>query len=93
MTEGGETADTLAQGELERGHRGELVSHAQYLERLRAARIEDVVAFAETVDKSDGRGSVGRCRSSLHCQPLYPMTTSGSQAPECSNCAVSVSDR
>jgi len=66
MTEGGEAADTLAQGELERRHRGELVAHAQHFQRLRAARFENVVALAETVNKSDGRGSESRSRSSLH---------------------------
>ena len=61
-----EPAHPLAQCELERGHSGEFVAHAQHLERFGAARVQDVVAFAETVNKSDGRGRNVRSRSSLH---------------------------
>ena len=66
MTERRKPADALTQRELERRDGGKLVAHAQHFERFRAARIEDVMAFAETVNKSDGRGSEGRSRSSLH---------------------------
>ena len=89
VAERGQPAHALAQRELEGRDRRELVAYAEHLERFGAARVQDVVAFAETVNKSNGRGREVRSRSSLHvnlCSDLDLRV----RPTRCANCAVSV---
>ena len=89
VAERGQPAHALAQRELERRDRRELVAHAEHLERLGAARVQDVVAFAETVNKSNGRGREVRSRSSLHvnlCSDLHLRVTPHAMRELCRFC-------